>query len=97
MWTLDEAIEFLRCINPWIQQFNYHCGIIGSIPIKGFSNNDLDICILPYENKKEVQEYGLTKYLDSIGAIPCAHYENRYRKVYKLIKENNKTVDFFVY
>lgn len=47
MWTLDSAIDIIRIIQPICRRDYYNCCLYGSVLYRGFSDNDLDLQIVP--------------------------------------------------
>ena len=47
VWTLADALLFLREVQAVVEPLGFHTGILGSVVLKGSSKNDLDIVIYP--------------------------------------------------
>ena len=64
-WTLDEALEIIRAIQPESRRFNYHLCLGGGVLNKGFSKKDLDLYFLPMGtgDAKPLDPQGLEKWL----------------------------------
>jgi hypothetical protein len=48
VWTLAEALEFLRLVQGLVEPLGYHSGILGSVILRGQSENDLDVVLYPH-------------------------------------------------
>ncbi len=46
-WTLSQAVDFVRSIDPVLRKNGFGVGITGSNLTKGNSNDDLDIIVYP--------------------------------------------------
>lgn len=51
VWTLQEAIEFIRKLDPMLRLVGYTTALTGSILYRGFSHKDLDIMVYPLSSK----------------------------------------------
>lgn len=49
MWTLEEAIPFLRNLEKVAEQNHWHLALTGSVLYKGESKDDLDIVVYPHD------------------------------------------------
>lgn len=47
MWTKYQAEQFIKEIEPLLNQNGYKPEIVGSVKVDGYSNNDLDILLIP--------------------------------------------------
>ncbi len=47
-WTLEEALEFIRVIEPIFADVGWHVGLTGSVLYKGVSDHDLDVIVFPH-------------------------------------------------
>ena len=54
LWTLDEATKLIAQIEKEVSALGFHCGLTGSILLKGESNHDLDIIIYPHDTSSSV-------------------------------------------
>jgi hypothetical protein len=52
-WTLDEALDFVRCLQLHLAQLFYGVGLTGSVVMKGESTNDLDVIIFPWTTTEQ--------------------------------------------
>lgn len=103
MWTLNEAINFVQSNQANFKTFGYHIGLIGSVLNDGFSKDDLDIVVLPYEDKNiTVDRLNLIEFLNnfygakSVLTAMQVEYEENNREIFKADK-NGRIIDFFVY
>lgn len=102
MWKLNEAINYIQNLNPRIQELGYHPALMGSVLTKGMSDNDLDIGIIPYDDKNIKAERGrLLNLLAGLGAREASHeekeeYSTVYKDIWKL-ESNGKKIDFFIF
>jgi len=46
MWTIDEALEFIREHQSKCVELGYHIALAGGVLNKGYSNNDLDLILI---------------------------------------------------
>lgn len=49
-WTLKDAQDFLKKLQPKLRRAGYIGKIIGSVASKGFSEHDLDILLIPIKD-----------------------------------------------
>jgi len=68
-WTLDDALAYIRSLQPKFLELNYHLGLAGSVLNQGHSDNDLDIIIMGLHNKTDNNEDGLLEFLEHLGAF----------------------------
>lgn len=54
MWTLEEGLQVIRNIDPYVRDFGHCCALTGGVLFKGVSDKDLDIIITPFENDPKV-------------------------------------------
>lgn len=47
-WTMEEAIELVRDLEPKLEAAGFHCALHGSVLIYGGSMNDLDLIVYPH-------------------------------------------------
>jgi len=47
MWKIDEALKLIRDIQPHARMNDYNLALAGGVLDKGFSDNDLDIIVIP--------------------------------------------------
>jgi hypothetical protein len=52
MWSLDNALELVREIQPQLHARKYHVAMGGGVLNKGFSEKDLDLYIFPFDNSE---------------------------------------------
>jgi hypothetical protein len=48
-WTLIEALDFIRRLEPFVEPAGYHVGLLGSVLLKGDSEKDLDVLLYPHD------------------------------------------------
>ncbi len=107
-WTLDEALKFIRHIQPIARQNNIHLALAGSIVNSGKSDNDLDIICMGMHNPN----IGLTQYnkffeyLRTLGKFygkfTDGYLAKNYppsitREIYALVLPKGLNIDFFIY
>lgn len=46
-WTLDEALELIRSIQPIVMDCGYYIALAGGVLNNGMSKNDLDLVAVP--------------------------------------------------
>lgn len=46
-WTLSEATDLIRLLSDDLRDAGFGVGIVGSVIVKGESDNDLDITVFP--------------------------------------------------
>lgn len=47
MWSLTEAVNFMKLLDPYLKKVGYHAAIAGSVITKGESDHDLDLVVYP--------------------------------------------------
>lgn len=69
-WTLAQAIDFVRQLDKLIRPVGYFAGIAGGVLIRGSSEKDLDVMIMPL-NKDPIGKFNdLYKVLEAYFG-PC--------------------------
>lgn len=66
MWTLEEALVFIRKFNRSLNEAGWCLGITGSVLLKGKSDKDLDLIAYPMNNG-QVNKKGLHQILIDQG------------------------------
>ena len=49
MWTIEEALELIRGIQPALHARKYHVAMGGGVLNKGTSDKDLDLYVFPFD------------------------------------------------
>lgn len=77
MWTLPEALDYIRSMQAAAMRRNYYIALAGGVLNKGFSCNDLDLVFVP--RTAAAREGELIEWLESIFGgpfdaeeVPCA-------------------------
>jgi len=73
-WDLDRAVQFVRELETALDP-NYHAALAGSTLHKGYSDNDLDVLIIPHsstrnsyvEVKNLLEAFGMNRRVDCAG------------------------------
>jgi len=65
-WTLDEAVDVIRKIQPIVRALDYHCVLGGGVLNKGFSTKDLDLFFLKLNGSTGERYHELFIYLGQI-------------------------------
>jgi hypothetical protein len=60
VWTLVDALEFVRSLEIEVVRTGYHVGLRGSVIMRGRSENDLDVIIYPHDSTKCDYDYLVT-------------------------------------
>lgn len=102
-WTLDEALDFIRDLQPCMTALNYHVCLGGGVLNKGESEKDLDLFILPlngYESAAREVVKELATILGHSRALRDGpdyyadahfHFQEAYKFTY-----NGKRIDIFI-
>lgn len=98
MWTLEQAVELLRMLEPVAISQGFHVALGGSVLIRGSSDKDLDIFIYPHKTADKIAFECLLSKLGDFGISDFnkaehAHYGDDkavYRSGYK-----GKRIDWF--
>lgn len=69
-WTLDEALQLIRIIQPETRKYGYHLCLGGGVMNNGKSEKDLDLYFLPLDNGNKPDPDGLQKWLISLWGEP---------------------------
>lgn len=103
IWELEEAVELIQKLEGRVRPCNFHTCLGGSVLHKGFSNNDLDIFILPIDESDVIPDRMaiLEVINDSFYGIhypimKASGYNNASRTVYEGQHEGRK-VNIFLY
>ncbi len=67
-WDIDEALNFVRKIQPVCMEAGYYIALCGGVLNKGFSNNDLDLVAMPRTSLSKCE--ALRKAFDNLQFIP---------------------------
>lgn len=51
MWTLEDALDVIKILQPKLREINYHVTLGGGVLNNGSSPNDLDLYFLPLEDE----------------------------------------------
>ena len=51
-WTLEQALEFIRGLEPELVKVGFGAGFVGSILVKGRSDKDIDFVVYPRDKSK---------------------------------------------
>lgn len=46
-WILEEALEFVRYVDPFLREAGFTLGLTGSVVLSGRSEDDLDVIVYP--------------------------------------------------
>lgn len=66
-WTLEEALDLIRLIQPETRRFGYHLCLAGGVLNKGWSNKDLDLAFLPMDKPDKLADpEGMLQFLTSL-------------------------------
>lgn len=57
LWTLDQALEFIRKLQPLTRLYGYHLCVGGGVLNTGMSDKDLDLYLLPLDNQPTLADY----------------------------------------
>lgn len=68
MWTLNQALELVRRIQPLVRPFNYHIAIGGGVLNNGHSDKDLDLYFIPFSEQGPDPE-GLRTFLGTVIGV----------------------------
>lgn len=76
MWTLEEAVELVRSLEPAAIKHGYHLALGGSVLMAGQSDKDLDLFLYPHKTtESDYPEAVITKMgICVIGARPHEVY-----------------------
>ena len=105
MWTLNEALEYIRAVQPEFKKFNYHIGLCGSVLNNGESAKDLDIVVMDMNNPQlppkthEMKKYLQTNGFNCIFSSFRTNYEidNSGLRIIYSGDYKSKRIDWFVY
>lgn len=100
MWTLDEALDLIRRIQPKLKPLGYHVCLGGGVLNIGSSEKDLDLFFVPLTNVDRPEldplvfwmggQWG-TRYEGITDAIPCISLREQ-----ASYRWNDKRIDVFV-
>lgn len=62
MWTLDEALEIIRELQPQLREMGYHCLLGGGVLNTGVSDKDLDLFFIPL-NQHDSTPFAIVEFL----------------------------------
>lgn len=108
MWTLDEALDIIRRIQPKLKEINYHVCLGGGVQNNGSSDHDLDLYFLPLEDEyagenKDLDIFNVMKVMHEVTGklgrdINDTNYEHTRTIFNKKIRYmyQNKQIDCFI-
>lgn len=67
-WTLDEALQLIRALQPLTRKYGYHLCLGGGVLNKGESKKDLDLYFLTLDSSKS-EPAKLVPFLTSMWGI----------------------------
>lgn len=100
MWTLKEALDFVRELQPIIKHYNYCIAIGGSIINKGESSKDLDLIVHPLLTKFPFDKTFVDTLLVERGYVDRSNrtidHKNDDKEVWAYFNPDlNKRIDIF--
>ena len=110
MWTLNEALELIRRLQPGANAANFHIALGGSVLNNGQSSKDLDLYFLPLEDESNhPDDYKITEianimsmmfgYSGNYGQEMGESYEGlrtSYRQKLTYNTRDNRRIDIFI-
>ena len=66
VWTIEEAYELIRRIQPDLKPLGFHVALAGGVLNLGYSAKDLDLVFLPLTNDKAPAIFPLLTYLNIV-------------------------------
>lgn len=78
VWTLDQALEMARYLQPLVKKYNYHIALGGGVLNKGLSFKDLDLYFMSLDNGKKNDTKGLVTFLISKLSTPVSLMNPKY-------------------
>lgn len=99
-WTIDDAINLIRVVQPLAKHAGYHVGLAGGVLNRGESLHDLDLIVMPLVETgchlkglwRAFQFYGV----GDIDEITIGYPPERGRTIWRG-HLGLKQIDFFVY
>lgn len=70
-WTFEEALRFVRKLEPTVAVAGFHVAMAGSVLHEGHSFNDLDLVLFPHSTGR-VEMYDVRAALDLAGLSPVS-------------------------
>lgn len=67
MWTLDQALDLIRDLQPLVRELNYHITLGGGVLNTGESEKDLDLFFIPLNGYQPQSRVVLKMLWDTIG------------------------------
>jgi hypothetical protein len=95
-WVLEDALEFVRKLDPVVRTAGYSVGLAGSVLTKGESPKDLDLLLFPLSTEK-VDVEDLVKTLREFGMRLIIDREHVKARWEKLGSEDEKWVEVWRY
>jgi len=66
-WNLDDALDFMRILVEPLKEKGWGLALGGSVPVKGSSDNDLDLVIFPLDKSNTPPHASFRKVLLDAG------------------------------
>ena len=93
MWDLVEAVRFVRILSEDLEHMGLGIGIVGSVLLKGYSDNDLDLVVFPHDTTKPDFKYVLRIVLEGAGMHLAYNVERTHAAWRKLGSNDTKHVE----
>lgn len=104
MWQHDESVELIRKIQPFAHHAGYHLGLAGGVLNVGHSRHDLDIIVMPLDDKTKNRNLkGLWNACQLVGdihdveEITKLYPQTAARTIWRGTVNGIQVVDFFVF
>ena len=110
MWTLDQALQVVRQLQPRCHAIKYHVALGGGVLNRGESHNDLDLFFLPFGDTDEPPDHAAVRELTQelgteyplgggpkrAGAPEYPNQERTFKSRYTYWTYDNKRIDVFI-
>ncbi len=107
MWTIEDALMWIRRMQPELSSVGYHVALGGGVLNKGFSMKDLDLYLLPFEMRHDMsasdqQALSVMERLTGVKGIPFNSGDTEYpedqtfKARVKMYLDSNRRIDVFI-
>ncbi len=99
MWNMEEALLFIRNLQPVVKKYNFHLALAGGVLNNGYSVKDLDIiCMGMHNDLPNRTKDMISKFEVDYNAVlnTTEEYVMQGRLLYKM-NLNGKVIDLFLY
>lgn len=103
MWQHDDSVDLIRKLQPFAHHAGYHLGLAGGVLNVGHSRHDLDILVMPLDDRSNRHLKGLwnacqlVSNIQDIEEITQNYPQAAGRTIWRGTVNEFQVIDFFVF